>query len=75
VGQKIDRIHGGVGDLSPRWRPSPQEFGATRDPWIPRLAAAAIGAFALLVVLFVFFSISLRSNEAGLRAQTAQLTR
>ena len=75
VGQKIDRVHGGVADLSPRWRPSPQEFGVSRDPWISRLAAVAIGAFALVVVLFVFFSISLRSNEAGLRAQTAQLTR
>jgi hypothetical protein len=42
---------------------------------VPRLAAAAIGAFALAVVLFIVFSISLRSNEAGLRAQTAQLTR
>jgi type VI secretion system protein ImpK len=75
VGQKIDRVHGALGDLSPRWRASPQEFGTKRDPWVPRLAAAAIGAFALALVLFIVFSISLRSNEAGLRAQTAQLTR
>ena len=75
VGQKIDRIHGGARPLSAHWQPSREEFGIQRDRWVPRLAIAAVSAFALALLLLVFFSISLRSNEADLRARTAQLIR
>ena len=75
ISQKIDRVHGGVGELSPRWRPSPAEIGQPRDRWVPRLVTAAIAAAALALVLYIGFAISLHSGKSDLATLTTQLVR
>lgn len=71
---KILRIRGGQADLSPAWRlPAGEVIAADRDPWMPRLAVAAAGAFLLSTVLYVSFSLSLRSGVMELRTLVAQL--
>src|SRR5690606_19750730 len=48
VQQKILRIRGGHGPLSPAWRlPTDEVMPTTRDPWVPRLAAVTGGSFVL----------------------------
>jgi type VI protein secretion system component VasF len=75
VSQKIERVHGGPGELSPHWRPSTTEIGQPRDPWVPRLVAAAISAAALALVLYIGFAISLHSGKSDLVGVTTQLAR
>lgn len=71
VADKIRRVRGRSPDLSPMWR-LPQEAArrAGGDPWARKLAIAAIACFALLVVLFVIFKLSLGSGVSDLRAMT-----
>ena len=75
VSEKIERVHGGMGELSPHWRPSPTEITQPRDVWVPRLVYAAVGAAVLAVVLYVGFAISLHSGKTDLAALTTQLVR
>jgi len=75
VTEKIERVHGGIGELSPRWRPSSSDIGQPRDRWVPRLVAAAIGAAALALLLYVGFAISLHSGKSDVAALTTQLSR
>jgi type VI secretion system protein ImpK len=75
VSQKIERVHGGPGELSPHWRPSTTEIGQPRDPWVPRLVTAAISAAALALVLYIGFAISLHSGKSDLVGVTTQLAR
>lgn len=75
ISQKIERVHGGTAELSPHWRPSTAEIGQPRDPWVPRLVAAAISAAALAVVLYIGFAISLHSGKSDLVGVTTQLAR
>jgi type VI secretion system protein ImpK len=69
ISEKIARIRGLSLDLSPAWAIPP---GAVRvaqaDPWVKRLMWSAIGCFALLVILFGVFEISLGSGAADIRA-------
>jgi len=75
LSEKIERVHGGSGDLSPSWRPSATEIGQPRDVWVPRLIKAAIACGAIAVVLYVGFAISLRSGKSDLAALSTQLVR
>ena len=75
VSQKIERVHGGPAELSPHWRPATGEIGQPRDPWVPRLIAAAISVAALAVVLYIGFAISLHSGKSDLAGVTTQLAR
>lgn len=75
ISQKIERVHGGPAELSPHWRPSTTEIGQPRDPWVPRLIAAAVSAAALAVVLYIGFAISLHSGKSDLVGVTTQMTR
>jgi type VI secretion system protein ImpK len=74
ISEKIARIRGLSPDLSPAWAIPP---GAVRiaheDPWVKRLLWTAIGCFALLVILFGIFEISLGSGAADIRAVPSQL--
>ncbi|HEY2377824.1 MAG TPA: DotU family type IV/VI secretion system protein [Gemmatimonadaceae bacterium] len=74
LSEKIDRVHGGVGELSPEWRPSSTEIGQPRDVWVPRLIATAAAAGVLALVLYVGFAISLHSGKSDLAVAT-QLVR
>lgn len=75
VSEKIDRVHGGMGELSPQWRPSTTEIGQPRDVWVPRLIATAAAAGVIAVVLYIGFAISLHSGKSDLAALTTQLIR
>jgi type VI secretion system protein ImpK len=75
VSQKIDRVHGGMGELSPEWRPSSTEIAQPRDVWVPRLIATAATAGIIAVVLFIAFAISLHSGKSDLAALASQLVR
>ena len=74
MAEKITRIRGLAPDLSPAWAIPP---GAVRvagsDPWVKRLLWTAIACFALLVILFGTFSISLGSGADEIRAVPAQV--
>lgn len=75
ISQKIDRVHGGVGELSPQWRPSPTDIGQPRDRWVPRLIAGAIATAVLALVLYIGFAVSLHSGKSDLATLTTQLVR
>ena len=74
LGEKIDRIRGTLGELSPHWRPSQAEIGRRRDRWVPRLAILAMATGVLAVLLFVVFTISLHSGVGDLTTEIARLS-
>ena len=59
---KIRRIRGRLGPLSPAGLPPAETVQVKVDPWIRRLAIAAIASAALLVVLFVVYKLVLGSG-------------
>jgi type VI secretion system protein ImpK len=73
VNEKIERVHGGVGELSPDWRPSATEIAQPVDRWVPRLIAGAAAAVALALVLYVGFVISLHAGASEVAGLTTQL--
>ena len=74
IADKIKRIRGGAGPLSPNWS-APQDTvrPTVYDPWARRLAFGALGFLALALVLFVGFKFSLMSGASALRS-TASIT-
>ncbi len=74
VREKLRRIRGAAGDLSPRWRPPGGAVQVTQsDPWVKRLLWAAAGCFALMIALLVIYLLTLGSGVSdvqGLRAST-----
>lgn len=73
LAEKVDRIRGQAGELSPRWRPSRGDIGRRRDPWIPRLAIAAAACFIIASGLFVYFTVSLHSGTTDIKTETTRL--
>jgi type VI secretion system protein ImpK len=73
LAQKIGRIRGQPGELSPRWRPPQSDIGRRRDRWLPRLAILAAVLVVLAVGMYGYFAMSLRSGVNDLRAETARL--
>ena len=68
TGEKIRRIRGRLGALSPAWQP-PQERAASRtDPWVKRWGIIAAASGALMVILFVGYMVGLSSVVSQLRA-------
>jgi type VI secretion system protein ImpK len=73
VAEKINRIRGPVAEFSPSWAPGGQELKRTQaDPWIYRLKITAAACFALMLLLFVGFKLSVNSGVSGLRAMPTQ---
>jgi type VI secretion system protein ImpK len=63
VWDKIQRIRGRVGDLSPAWAPPMGEtIAPARDPWVRRLGFAAGVSFVIAWLLFATFRFSLFSH-------------
>lgn len=73
LAQKIGRIRGPLGELSPRWRPPEGEIGRRRDRWVPRMAILAAVLVVLTAGLYGYFAFSLRSGINDLRAEAARL--
>jgi type VI secretion system protein ImpK len=74
IAEKIARVRGIAPDLSPSWQIPPGAVRVARaDPWVKRLMWAALGCFALLVILFGAFKISLSSGVSDIRAVPVQI--
>lgn len=74
--EKIRRIRGRGGDLSPSWAPPAGEVTRTaRDPWARRVGYGAAVAFALAWLLFAAFQFGLLSGVTDLQALMRQLVR
>lgn len=57
---KIRRVRGGFGELSPAWEPpSGEKVAAARDPWLRWLAVAAVSSLVFVSVLFMLLRSSL----------------
>jgi type VI secretion system protein ImpK len=68
VGDKIARIRGPLGELSPAWQPPADQLApVARDPWVRRLAVGIGVLAALVVVLFVVYRLALGSGAEELR--------
>jgi type VI secretion system protein ImpK len=74
VREKIQRIRGGSGALSPRWM-LPGEAARTvqADPWVKRLGWGAVACLALALLLFGGFKLGLISGAGDLHALATQL--
>ncbi len=60
--EKIARVRGAPGELVPGWAPPEREtFPAQRDPWIRRLAFAALGLASAAIVIWAVLRITLGS--------------
>jgi len=69
VNEKMQRIRGGRGDLSPSWRPPAGDIPAAgSDPWLRRLLFGAAGVLAVALLLFVVFRFALSSGITELHA-------
>jgi type VI secretion system protein ImpK len=69
--EKIRRIRGSFGELSPSWAlPSGETPPRARDPWLPWLTIAALTAFVGVWLLFGWFRTTLDSR--GIEFQTAR---
>lgn len=74
--QKIRRIRGHAGPLSPAWGlPTHETMPTTRDRWVPRLAIAAGGSFAFSLVLYLVYRIMLNGGIGDLQTLASQLIR
>jgi type VI secretion system protein ImpK len=72
LGDRIRRIRGPEGDLSPGWAPGQEAARVTRDAWVRRLVIAAIVTVLLTVVLFVAFKLSLSSGVKDIQSIALQ---
>jgi type VI secretion system protein ImpK len=72
LGERIGRIRGAHGDLSPAWAPSHEPVQAAGDAWVRRLVVAAVAAIVLTVALFVGFKMSLSSGVKDIQTIASQ---
>lgn len=76
VAEKIARIRGPFGDLSPAWAPPPGEIPTPRgDRWARRLGFGAAATIVIAGALFVVYQMSLRGGIAELHALAPQIVR
>jgi type VI secretion system protein ImpK len=75
MAEKMGRIRGPAGELSPAWRPSTEPVRIKPDRWVPRLAALMIVTGAGAIVLFIFLAVALHSGRADVQASLAQIGR
>lgn len=68
VSDKIRRIRGRVGPLSPSWQLPQETVRAMKDPWVKRLGIIAIAAAVLMIVLFLGYKVSLNSGVSDVQA-------
>ncbi len=72
TGDKIRRIRGAFGGLSPAWAPEGKAVQNAADPWVKRLVIGAAACFVLMLVLFVTFKIALSSGASKLSTISSQ---
>jgi type VI secretion system protein ImpK len=62
TGEKIRRIRGPFGPLSPNWAPPPEKARTAADPWVRKLGIIAAVCAGLMIFLFVLYKIVLNSG-------------
>jgi type VI secretion system protein ImpK len=72
IGDKIHRIRGDAGDLSPSWAPTGEVVRVAKDRWVRRLLITAVAMFVLTTALFVTFKLTLGSGVSTIRAIGSQ---
>jgi type VI secretion system protein ImpK len=76
AGEKIRRIRGSFGDLSPSWSlPDGEVPPRARDPWLPWLTTVAIAAFVAVWLLFAWFRVELDSRTLDLQTAVRSMAR
>lgn len=74
IREKIDRVRGGRRPLSPRWRPpEDEEVPVTRDPWLRRLGLAGAAVAAVVIVLFIAYTVALRPGIGSVAELAARI--
>lgn len=69
VSDKIQRIRGGYGELSPSWAPPADEVvPGFRDVWMRRLGIVGAGLLLIAIALFLIYDFALRSGINNLEA-------
>ena len=68
TGEKIRRIRGRFGALSPAWQPPKEQAVSKTDPWVKKWGLIAAGSAALAVILFAGYMVGLSSVISQLRA-------
>lgn len=71
VADRIHKIRGASGPLSPGWAPAADSTVRRADPWVRRLAFGAGACLLLALILFAAFKLSLGSGVSGLGNTTA----
>jgi type VI secretion system protein ImpK len=72
LGERIRRIRGADGDLSPAWAPHHEVAPRAGDAWVRRLLIAAVAAVVLTVALFIGFKMSLSSGVKDIQTIASQ---
>ena len=67
IAEKIRRIRGRPGPLSPAWELPRETARSTKDPWVRRLGILAAAMAALMVLLFVGYMIGLSSGVSAVQ--------
>ncbi|HEU4563188.1 MAG TPA: DotU family type IV/VI secretion system protein [Gemmatimonadaceae bacterium] len=76
VAEKIARIRGPFGELSPAWAPPPGEIPTPRgDRWARRLAVAAVALVVVAGALFATYRVSLDGGITELHALAPRIVR
>lgn len=67
LADRITRVRGVEGDLSPSWAlPTSEEVPKARDPWLRRLGVSALATGSVAFLLWVVYFFSLRSGAGNL---------
>ena len=72
TGEKIRRIRGRFGALSPAWQPPKERAVSQEDPWIKRWGIIAAACTVLAVILFAGYLFGLSSVVSQLRTLSTQ---
>src|ERR1035437_9000836 len=72
TGEKIRRIRGRFGGLSPAWQPPKEKAVSQTDPWVKRWGIIAAGCAAVTVLLFAGYLFGLSSVVSQLRTLATQ---
>jgi type VI secretion system protein ImpK len=76
VAEKMQRIRGPFGELSPSWKPPAGDIPSVGgDVWSRRLGIAMVVAFVVAAALFAAYSASLRSSISAVHDAAAQVAR
>ncbi len=62
TGEKIRRIRGPLGPLSPSWAPPPEKANVIADPWVRKLGIIAAVCAGAMILLFVIYKIVLNGG-------------